>query len=180
MKATKEKVPIIAIWSGLALLVIAANLSAPAPGWITLPAWLIFGMGIGIRISSAPNDSPYKQASAIMVFPLVLMMDYLFSPIGSSPVFLLITQPSLAHLFLPRPFHVLVIVYLASLCVFLNIKIEHLQSDIVDQKRRYTDLLDTLAGRKSLDMFTPAEVLNIDIERLAGEIRNRAYQAKPL
>jgi hypothetical protein len=62
----------------------------------------------------------------------------------------------------------------------LNIKIEHLQSDIVDQKRRYTDLLDTLAGRKSLDMFTPAEVLNIDIERLAGDIRNRAYQAKPL
>jgi len=180
MKATKENVPIIATWLGLALLVIAASLSAPAPGWITLLAWLIFGIGIGIRISSAPNDSPYKQASAITVFSLFLMMYYLFIPIGSSPAFLLITQPSLAHLFLPRPFHVLVIVYLASLCVFLNIKIEHLQSDIVDQKRRYTDLLDTLAGRKSFDIFTPAEVLNIDIERLAGDIRDRAHQVKPL
>jgi hypothetical protein len=137
-------------------------------------------MGIGIRISSAPNDSPYKQASAITVIPLIVMIDFLFIPIGSSPVFLLITEPSLAHLFLPRPFHVLVIIYLASLCVFLNIKIERLQSDIVDQKRRYTDLLDTLAGRKSIDMFTPAEVLNIDIERSAGDIRDRAHQVKPL
>ena len=180
MKATKDNVPIIAIWSGLGLLVIAANLSAPASGWLILPAWLIFGTGIGIRISSAPNDSPYKQASFMMVFPLVIMVDPLFIPIDSSPVHLLITEPSLAHLFLPRPFHVLVIVYLSVLCVFLNIKIERLQSDIVDQKRRYTDLLDTLAGRKSIDMFTPAEVLNIDIGRLAGDIRDRAHQVKPL
>jgi hypothetical protein len=164
MKPTKENVPTIATWAGLTLLVIAANLSAPAPGWLTLSAWLIFGTGIGIRISLAPNDSPYKQASIMMVFPLVIMVDPLFSPIDCSPVHLLITEPSLAHLFLPRPFHVLVIVYLSLLCVFLNIKIQRLQSDIVDQKQKYADLLDTLAGRKTLDMFTPTEVLNIDIE----------------
>lgn len=179
MKATKKNVPAIATWAGLALLVIAANLSAPAPGWITPLAWLIFGTGIGIQISLAPNDSPYKQASAMVLLALFVMADYLFSPLDSGPVFLLITKPSLAHLILPRPFHVLVIVYLGSLCVFLNIKIERLKSEIADQNQRYTDLLDTLAGRKTLDMFTLTEVLNIDIERLADDIRDRARQLKP-
>lgn len=132
MKVTIENVPTIATWAGLALLVIAASLSAPAPGWLTLPGWLIFGTGIGIRISRAPDDSPYKQAFGVMLLPLFLMGESLLSPVGSSPVFLLVTEPSFAHLFLPRPFHVLVIVYLGLLCVFLNIKIQRLQSDMVD------------------------------------------------
>jgi hypothetical protein len=138
MKVTKENFPTIATWAGLTLLVIAANLSAPAPGWLTLPAWLIFGAGIGIRISLAPNDSPFKQASIMMFVPLLVMAGY-FSPIDSGPGFLLITEPSLAHLFLPRPFHVLVIVYLSLLCFFLNIKIERLQRDMVDQKQKYAN-----------------------------------------
>lgn len=179
MKATKKNVPTIAIWAGMALLVIAANLGGPAPSWLTLPAWLIFGAGIGIRISMAPNDSPYKQASAIVLLALIVMADALLSPLESGPVFLLITQPSVAHLVLPRPFYVLVIVYLGSLCVFLNIKIQRLQSDMADQKQRYTDLLDNLAGRKKLDMFTPTEVLSIDIEHLDGDIRDRARHSKP-
>jgi hypothetical protein len=152
VKASKTNVLTIATWAGLALLVIAASLSGPAPGWLTLPAWLIVGTGIGIRISLAPNDSPYKQATGVMFIALLLMAGYLFSPINSGPVTLLITEPSLAHLFLPRPFHVLVIVYLSLLCVFLNIKIQRLQSDMVDQKQRYADLRDTLAGRKTPDM----------------------------
>jgi len=172
MKVTKENVPTVATWTGLALLVIAASLNAPVPGWLTLPGWLIFGTGIGIRISRAPNDSPYKQAFGGMLLSLFFMADLLLSPVGSSPVFLLVTEPSLAHLLLPRPFHALVIVYLGLLCVFLNIKIERLQGEMADQGRRYTDLRDTLAGRKTLDMFTPIEVLDIDIERLAGDIRD--------
>jgi|GEM_PF-4080276 len=172
MKVTRENVPTIATWTGLALLVIAANLSAPAPSWLILPAWLIFGTGISIQISLAPKDSPYKQASIMMLVPLFFMTDYLFSPIDRSPVFLLITEPSLAHLFLPRPFHVLVIIYLSLLCAFLNIKIQRLQHDMMDQRQKYGDLRDTLAGRKTLDMFTPTEVLEIDIERLSGDIRD--------
>jgi hypothetical protein len=167
MRVTKENVPTIAMWAGLALLVIAASLSAPVPGWLTLPSWLIFGTGIGIRISRAPNNSPYKQAFGGMLLSLFFMAGLLLNP-----VFLLFTEPSLAHLLLPRPFHALVIVYLGLLCVFLNIKIERLQGEMVDQERRYTDLRDTLAGRKTLDMFTPTEVLDIDIERLAGDIRD--------
>jgi len=140
MKITKGNVATIATWAGLSLLVIAANLSAPPPGWLTLPAWLILSVGVGIRFSSAPNDSPYKQASAITLIALVVMVDSLFSPIDRSPVFLLVREPSLAHLILPRPFHALVIVYLSSLCVLLNIKVQRLQSAMVDQKQRYTDL----------------------------------------
>jgi hypothetical protein len=136
MKVTKENVPTIAIWAGLASLVIGANLSAPPPRWLTVPAWLILGAGIGVRISAAPNDSPYKQASAVLILPQIGMANSL-----SGPVFLLATEPSLAHLFLPRPFHVLAIVYLSVLCVLLSGKIQRLQSDMVDQKQRYADLL---------------------------------------
>ena len=170
MKITIQSVPTIATWVGLALLVIAANFSTPAPGWLTLPAWLILGTGIGIRISQARDDSPYKRAFGVMLLSRFFMVDFLLGPVGSSPVSLLVTEPSLAHLFLPRPFHALVIVYLGLLCVFLNIKIQGLQGKIEEQQRSYADLRDTLAGRKMLDMFTPTEVLNIDIERLARDI----------
>jgi hypothetical protein len=168
MKVTEESVATIATWTGLALLVIAANLSSP-PWELTLPAWLIFGTGIGIRISRAPEDDPYKRAFFVMAIPLVILLPA--SAFGRD-FFLLLTHPSMAHLVMPRPFLVTAILYLGLACVFLNIKIQRLQRDMVDQKQRYADLLDTLAGRKTLDMFTPTEVLNIDIERLAGDIRD--------
>jgi hypothetical protein len=137
MKVTTENIPTIATWVGLALLVIAANFSTPPPGWLTLPAWLIFGAGIGIRISLLPANNPYKQASAVTLLSLLFMANFL-----GGPVFLLITEPSIGHLFLPRPFHVLVIVYLSLLCVFLNAKIQRLQSHTIEEEQRHADVHD--------------------------------------
>ena len=73
MKVTEENVAKVATWVGLALLVIAANLSRP-PWEFTLPAWLIFGAGIGIRIGRTPKDNPYRQALILMALPLMIIL----------------------------------------------------------------------------------------------------------
>ncbi len=137
MIVSKQNVLTIVTWLGLALLVIGASLRASAPGWLTLLALLIFGTGICVRIGLTPNNSPYKQAFGVMLLSLFFMADSLLHP-----VVLLVTEPSLAHLFLPRPFYALLIIYLSLLCVFLNIKIQRLQNDTVDQEQRRADLRD--------------------------------------
>lgn len=171
MKVTEENLVRIPTWAGIALLVIAANLSKPPSDWLILPAWLILAVGTYFWASRDPEHSPYKQAF-IMTFAALVLVAASYRSLGDNPFLLLFTEPSLAHLFRPRPFYVLVIIYLGLVCVFLNIKIQRLERDIVDWRQRYASLRDTLAGKKALDIFTPTEVLNLDIERLAGEIRD--------
>ena len=100
MKVTEENVAAIATWIGLTLLVIAANLSRP-PWELTLPAWLVFCTGIGIRISRAPEDNPYKRAFGVMALLMVILVPA--SAFGRDFV-LLLTPPSMAHLVMPRSF----------------------------------------------------------------------------
>ena len=126
MKVTEENVATIATWAGLALLVIAGNFSRP-PWELTLPAWLIFCTGIGIRISRTPADNPYKRAFIMMALPMIILLPA--SAFGRD-FFLLLTHPSMAHLVMPRPFLVAAILYLGLACVFMNIKIDDLVSQI--------------------------------------------------
>jgi hypothetical protein len=124
MKVTEKSVATIATWTGLALLVISAKFDSP-PDVLILPGWLIFCTGIYIRISRVPKDNPYKQAFIVMAIPM-----FILASASDRDFILLLTHPSMAHLVMPRPFLVAAILYLGLACVFFNIKIEGLVSQI--------------------------------------------------
>ena len=124
MKTPREikmhRIESIAALVAVAMLVLAANLREPS-AWLLVPAWLVLALVCYLRFDQVPVDSPYKSAFYVMGIPL------LFYAVAWRTAFFrtadVLVQPSLQHIYAlvsTRSFLVLVIIYLAAVCVFYS------------------------------------------------------------
>jgi len=101
--------------------ILAAFIIDPFPVWVALLSWGIFITLEVSRIAYAvPNDNPYKQALVILALPALIVFTMLENPILAflnNPTF-----ENVLRLVTSKPVLVLIIIYFASACLFLEAK----------------------------------------------------------
>lgn len=122
------------MFTGMGLLVIAANLAAPR-WWLVVPAWVLLGLCLAILLISTPDDYyPYKRSVTV---PAVAFLFYiwLFEAGLRLHVRNMIFRPSLNHLLTlltNTPFLIFTVGYFVLVGVFYRIELQGKQERLED------------------------------------------------
>ncbi len=109
---------------GIMLLVIAANIEPP-PAWLLVPGWLILGAIAFGYFEDIPKKSHYKGGIYLMAIPFLFLYAGIEGPGLWHSLFALLSAPSVKHLtglITGKPFLVLVVLYLACVCVSFELQ----------------------------------------------------------